>query len=63
MADDDVVNRPPTETAVSKSASMIGVANLVIWPSLHERQRRIILAAITIDVTAACQADVAFWHF
>jgi hypothetical protein len=56
MADDDVVNRPPTETAVSKSASMIGVANLVIWPSLYERQRRIILAAGTIDVTAASGA-------
>ncbi|WP_210253936.1 hypothetical protein [Bradyrhizobium sp. S69] len=27
-----------------------GVANLVIWPSLYERQQRIILAAGTIAV-------------
>jgi hypothetical protein len=52
MADDDVVDRPPTKTAVSKNASMIGVANLVIRPSL----RRIILAAGTIDVMAVSGA-------
>jgi DNA polymerase III alpha subunit len=34
-----------------------GVANLVIWPSLYERQRRIILAAGMIGVQGRIQRE------
>jgi error-prone DNA polymerase len=34
-----------------------GVANLVIWPSLYERQRRIILAAGMIAVQGRIQRE------
>jgi error-prone DNA polymerase len=34
-----------------------GVASLVIWPSLYERQRRIILAASMIAVQGRSQRD------
>jgi error-prone DNA polymerase len=48
--------------AVSKSASMIGVANLVIWPSLDERQRRIILTAGMITVNGRIQREGEVVH-
>jgi hypothetical protein len=56
MADDDVVNRPPTETAVSKSASMIGVANLVICRRFMNANGGSSLPPARIDVTAASGA-------
>ncbi len=39
-----------------------GVANLVIWPSLYERQRRIILAAGMIAVQGRIQREGAVVH-
>jgi error-prone DNA polymerase len=39
------------------------VANLVIWPSLYERQRRIILAAAMIAVLGRIQREGEVVHF
>jgi error-prone DNA polymerase len=39
-----------------------GVANLVIWPSLYERQRRIILAAGMIAVQGRIQREGEVVH-
>jgi error-prone DNA polymerase len=39
-----------------------GVANLVIWPSLYERQRRIILAAGMIGVQGRIQREGEVVH-
>ena len=39
-----------------------GVANLVIWPSLYERQRRIILAAAMIGVQGRIQREGEVVH-
>src|SRR6202012_5960962 len=39
-----------------------GVANLVIWPSLYERQRRIILAASMMSVQGRVQREGEVVH-
>src|SRR6201996_7466352 len=39
-----------------------GVANLVIWPSLYERQRRIILAASMLSVQGRVQREGEVVH-
>jgi error-prone DNA polymerase len=40
-----------------------GVANLVIWPSLYERQRRIILAASMMSVQGRVQREGEVVHW
>ena len=57
-----VFPKPELEKVLGKTLDETGVANLVIWPSLYERQRRIVLAAGMIVVQGRIQREGEVVH-